>query len=174
LFDLSNETKGMKESAFMTERDPAELARAVMTFGCSPVLWVRERRDTVGRIVTPVKIENVSDPEKVICCDALVDTGACYLTLPSAWRHKLGNIEELDTVKVETATQDLVDAIVCGPVRIQVEGFRPVYNEVLFVDVHPEDGVYEPLVGYLVLEQSQAAVDVLGHRLIHVHKVDLK
>jgi hypothetical protein len=32
----------------------------------------------------------------------------------------------------------------------------------------PRDGMYEPLVGYIVLEQSQAAVDMLGHRLIHV------
>lgn len=34
--------------------------------------------------------------------------------------------------------------------------------------------VYEPLVGYIVLEQAQAAVDMLGHRLIHVKKTDLK
>jgi hypothetical protein len=62
----------------------------------------------------------------------------------------------------------------CVPVQIQLEGFRPIYNEVAFVDMEPEDGVYEPLVGYIVLEQSQAAVDVLGHRLIHVKRMDLK
>ena len=38
----------------------------------------------------------------------------------------------------------------------------------------PEDGIYEPLLGYIVLEQSQAAVDMLGHRLIHVKYADLK
>lgn len=38
----------------------------------------------------------------------------------------------------------------------------------------PEDGMYDPLVGYLVLEQSQAAVDMLGHRLVRVDKLDLK
>jgi hypothetical protein len=38
----------------------------------------------------------------------------------------------------------------------------------------PEDGQYEPLLGYIVLEQSQAAVDMLGHRLIHVTRLDLK
>ena len=47
-------------------------------------------------------------------------------------------------------------------------------GEVLFLDMEPEDGVYEPLVGYIVLEQAQAAVDMLGHRLIHVKKSDLK
>jgi hypothetical protein len=29
-------------------------------------------------------------------------------------------------------------------------------------------------LGYIVLEQCQAAVDMLGHRLVHVKKTDLK
>jgi len=128
----------------------------------------------MGRIVTPVTVASLSDPTSSIRCDAFVDTGACYMTLPTAWRDRLGDLEEIARVKVETATQDQIEGLICGPVRIQIEGFRPVYNEVLFVEMHPEDGVYEPLVGYLVLEQSQAAVDMLGHRLIHVKRVDLK
>jgi hypothetical protein len=55
-----------------------------------------------------------------------------------------------------------------------VEGFRPIYSEVLFVDMKPQDGVYEPLIGYIVLEQCQAGVDMLGHRLVHVRHVDMK
>ena len=47
-------------------------------------------------------------------------------------------------------------------------------NEVFFSDMRPEDGVYEPLIGYIILEQSEAAVDMLGHRLIHVKRMDLK
>jgi hypothetical protein len=38
----------------------------------------------------------------------------------------------------------------------------------------PEEGKYEPLIGYIVLEQSQAALDTFGHRLIHVKRLDLK
>ncbi len=57
---------------------------------------------------------------------------------------------------------------------IQKEGFLPIYNEVLYVDMKPENVEYEPLIGYIVLEQAQAAVDRLGHRLVHVRKVDLK
>jgi hypothetical protein len=38
----------------------------------------------------------------------------------------------------------------------------------------PRDGVYEPLIGYISLEQSQAAVDTLGHRLLHIKRMDLK
>lgn len=38
----------------------------------------------------------------------------------------------------------------------------------------PADGDYEPLIGYIVLAQSQAAVDVLGHRLVPIKHMDLK
>ena len=128
----------------------------------------------MGRIVTSVKIENVSDPSKSIRCDALVDTGASFLVLPSAWRDRLGDLETIQTVELEIATQQTVQGNICGPVKIQIEGFRPIYNEVLFIKMTPEDGTYEPLLGYIILEQSQAAVDMLGHRLIHVKRMDLK
>lgn len=128
----------------------------------------------MGRIVSSVKVDNLSDSAKSIRCDALVDTGAAYLVLPSAWKDRLGKLEGLEEVDLETATQETVRGLICGPVRIQVEGFRPIYNEVLFLDMKPENGIYEPLIGYLVLEQCQAAVDMLGHRLVHVKTVDLK
>ena len=47
-------------------------------------------------------------------------------------------------------------------------------NEVAFVEMKPADGEYEPLIGYIVLEQSQAAVDMLGHRLVKIKHMDLK
>lgn len=128
----------------------------------------------MGRIITSVTIDNLLDPSKSMRCDALVDTGAAYLTLPTAWRERLGDLQTIPTVELETATQAVVQGEVCGPVKIQIEGFSPVFSEVLFVDMEPEDGVYEPLVGYIILEQSQIAVDMLGHRLIHVKRVDLK
>ena len=77
-------------------------------------------------------------------------------------------------VKLELATQASADGAVCGPVRIQIKGFEPIFSEGIFVDMAPEDGSFEPLVGYIVLEQSQAVVDMLGHRLIHVKRLDLK
>ena len=128
----------------------------------------------MGRIVTPVRISNINDTDSKIMCDALVDTGASYMVLPSAWRQRLGNLEEIATVALETATQETVEGKICGPVRIQIEGFRSIYNEVLFIDMKPENGEYEPLIGYIILEQSQAAVDMLGHRLIPVKRMDLK
>jgi hypothetical protein len=52
--------------------------------------------------------------------------------------------------------------VVDGPVCIRIEGFRPIFNEVLFVEMKPADGIYDSLIGYIFLEQSQAAVDRLG------------
>jgi hypothetical protein len=40
--------------------------------------------------------------------------------------------------------------------------------------MEPEDGIYEPLVGYIVLESSQASMDMIGHRLVPVKHLDLK
>lgn len=128
----------------------------------------------MGRIAASVALANLLDLEKTIRCDALVDTGASHMTLPTVWRERLGELQEFGIVELETATQRTVKGLVCGPVRIQIEGFRAIVTEVLFVDMEPEDGQYEPLIGYIVLEQSQAAVDMFGHRLVHVKRLDLK
>lgn len=128
----------------------------------------------MGRIIASVTIDNLLDTTKSLRCDALVDTGASHLVLPSAWQDRLGDLPVFRVVEMETATQSTVHGQICGPVRIQVEGFEPISSEVLFVDIEPEDGIYEPLIGYIPLEQSQAAVDRLGHRLMHAKRMDLK
>ena len=128
----------------------------------------------MGRIVVEARIENGTDSTCHIHCDALVDTGAAYLTLPKAWQARLGQLTRLDTVEVETATQAVVSGDICGPVLLRMEHFRPVLTEVLFIDMEPADGQYEPLIGYIPLEQAQAAVDLLGHRLVKISRVDLK
>ena len=128
----------------------------------------------MGRIVASVKIESLADASQNIRCDALVDTGASHMVLPSAWKERLGDLELIETVELETATQDKVQGEICGPVRIQIEGFRHTYTEVMFVEMHPEDGTYEPLIGYIVLGQSQIAVDMIGHCLMSAKRMDLK
>ena len=128
----------------------------------------------MGRIVASVKIKNVLAEEMRFKCDALVDTGASYMTLPSAWRDRLGELNEAARVELALATQQTTTGVICGPVEIQIEGFRPIFSEVLFIDMEPINGEYDPLIGYLVLEQCQAAVDMVGHRLIPGRTLDLK
>lgn len=128
----------------------------------------------VGRIIAPVTIRNAMHSAKSLRCEALVDTGASFLVLPKAWRDRLGKFDSSTQIELQTATQETVKGELCGPAKITVEGFRPIYSEVLFLEMKPKDGAYEPLIGYIVLEQCQAAVDMLGHRLVHVKYMDLK
>lgn len=128
----------------------------------------------MGRITAPVNIQNMTGAKLSKNIDALVDTGAGYLTLPLEWKEQFGSFATEQTVELQTATQEVVQGTVCGPVKIKVEGFRPVYNEILFLEMQPDNGEYEPLLGYIVLEQCGAAVDVLGHRLLPVRYMDLK
>lgn len=128
----------------------------------------------MGRIIVAASIENGADPAFRIESDALVDTGAAYLTLPATWRDRLGSLKHLDTVSVETATQAVVSGEICGPVILRMGGFRPVITEALFIEMEPAEGRYEPLIGYIPLEQAQAVVDLAGHRLAKFDRVDLK
>jgi predicted aspartyl protease len=128
----------------------------------------------LGRLITSVTVTNATDAEASLRCDALVDTGASHMVLPSAWKERLGDLDLVGEGEFETATQERVRGEIRGPVKIQMEGFRPIYTEVVFLDMKPHDGTYDPMVGYIVLEQSQAAVDMLGHRLLHVPTLDLK
>lgn len=128
----------------------------------------------MGRIVASVKLENLLDPEKNFRCDALVDTGASHMVLPSAWWERLGELEEFRRIRLELANQTVPEGVVCGPVRLQIEGFPPVLAEIIYVDMAETAQDYEPLLGYIPLEQSQAAVDMLGHRLVTVKHLDLK
>lgn len=128
----------------------------------------------MGRISVQATIGTRDAGDSAIACEALVDTGAAYLTLPTAWRSRLGRLATLDTVTVETADQSMIAGEICGPVLLRFGGFRPVWTEALFIDMEPAHGRYEPLIGYIPLEQAQAVVDLAGHRLAKVDHVDLK
>ena len=128
----------------------------------------------MGRITAPVNILNLAETKLSKNIDALVDTGAGYLTLPLAWKEQFGAFAFEETVELQTATQEIVKGTVCGPVRIKVEGFRAISGEILFLNMQPDNGEYEPLLGYIVLEQCGAAVDMIGHRLVPVRYMDMK
>ena len=67
----------------------------------------------MGRIVASVEIKNASNPEYQIMCDSLVDTGASYMVLPSAWKNKLGDIEIVAQIEVELANQTVQIGEIC-------------------------------------------------------------
>ena len=128
----------------------------------------------MGRIVTSVTVGNIIQAGREIRCDALVDTGAYCLTLPAVWKERLGALPMSRVAEAEMADHRVVQGEICGPVRIQIDAFDAIAGEVLFLEMAPEDGLYEPLIGYITLEQSRLVVDMVGHRLVRLPHVDLK
>lgn len=127
------------------------------------------------RIIAQTRVTNLFDEDKSVECGMLVDTGAGALILPLAWKERLGRFKRSEAVELQLANGDVVHGEACWPVEIRIEGFRPISNEVIFLD--PESGdaePAEPLLGYVILEQAQAAVDMLGHRLVPVKYIDMK
>ena len=128
----------------------------------------------MGGISVQATIGTRDSGDPLIACEASVDTGMAYLTLPSAWRSRLGQLATLDAVDAETADQSMIAGEICDPVLLRFGGFRPVWTEALFIDMEPAHRRYQPLIGYIPLEQAQAVVDLAGHRLAKVDHVDLK
>ncbi|MCP4699210.1 MAG: hypothetical protein GY862_20525 [Gammaproteobacteria bacterium] len=129
----------------------------------------------MGRIVAQVELTNPMDTEKLITFSAFVDTGAGALVLPSSWKSRLGKFINEEKVEFLLANNDAVVGVACGPVGIHIEGFRKIFNEAMFMDMEPaDDGECQPLLGYIILEQAQAAIDMLGHRLVPVKYIDCK
>jgi len=73
----------------------------------------------MGRIAIEATISTGVDSDAGITCEARVDTGAAYLTLPNAWRSRLGGVSVLDTVDVETDGQSVLTGQICGPVMLR-------------------------------------------------------
>ncbi|MGI9068154.1 MAG: hypothetical protein ACR2HX_17345 [Pyrinomonadaceae bacterium] len=126
------------------------------------------------RIVVSVKVENALDVSKSLRCDAVVDTNVSLMVLPATWKDKLGSLESTGIIEVGTSIQGTIKGEACGPVRIQIGSFRPIHTEVVFVEAELDVGGFEPLLGHIVLAQSQAGVDMIGNRLIHIKHTDLK
>ena len=128
----------------------------------------------MGRIIAPADIHNIADPTKGCTVDLLVDIGASHIVLPHAWKDRFGDFDVEDEIEAELANQAVAKGLICGPARIQIEGFRIVHGDVIFMAMEPEAGRYEPLLGYIPLEQSSAAVDTTGHRLVLGRYLDMK
>ncbi|MGH9338692.1 MAG: hypothetical protein ACRD1R_03665 [Acidobacteriota bacterium] len=105
----------------------------------------------MGRVTAQVTVSNVLDPESTMTFGALVDAGTSILVLPSDWKDRLGPFSASTIEMVEVADQRLIEAEISGPVKIQIEGFRAIFNEVTFPDMQPANGQYEPLLGYIIL-----------------------
>ena len=131
----------------------------------------------MARIVVETQVTNLFDEEKSIRCGMLVRYRvAGALILPAAWKERLGEFMRSETCsRCSWPYREVLEGEACWPVEIVIEGFRPVANEVIFGQMEGEDDEgYEPLLGYVILEQAQAAVDLVANRLVPVKYIDMK
>jgi predicted aspartyl protease len=127
--------------------------------------------ETMGRVTVAVKVENLGDlfmasqgllPADQVRCievnDALVDTGASILSMPTSMIQQLG----LELIRTRTAVTaaETVTVKVHGTVRLTVEG-RDCPSDV--TEVPDECPV---LIGQIPLELLDFVVDMQGRRLI--------
>ncbi len=94
--------------------------------------------------------------------------------IPESMRNALGELEELEPIHCTLADGSRRIMRRAGPVKVKLDGFFEIYDEVFFLP-STEDGCdVEPLIGYIVLEKSGAGVDMIGHRLMKLDSFDLK
>jgi predicted aspartyl protease len=127
---------------------------------------------TVGRVLTEAKIENLEDlfavkqghktPDQVRAItvpDALVDTGATLLSLPTHLIRQLGLAHQVTRKRVTSST-GLAEAALFEAVRLTIQG-RSCTMDVLEVP----DGI-PVLIGQLPLEHLDLVVDLRSRTLI--------
>jgi predicted aspartyl protease len=125
----------------------------------------------MGRVTTQATIENLEDlwqaragqkPDaevrRVILEDALVDTGATFLSLPTRYIKQLGLVKRSEKRVVTTAGRRVANMY--DAVRLTIQD-RDCTLEVAEVP----DSV-PPLVGQIPLEMLDFVVDPVGQRLI--------
>lgn len=126
--------------------------------------------DEKGRVVTEAVIENLEDlwavkrgliadneARQVVVQDALVDTGATLLSLPSSVIERLG-LEKTDTKRVSSSIGP-AEAAVYQAVRLTIQG-RSCSMDVMEV---PDD--VPVLIGQLPLEHLDLVVDLRNRKL---------
>ena len=112
----------------------------------------------MGRIIASVKIDNITDPAKSLRCDALVDTGATLLSLPTRLIQQLG-LAQAGVKRATTSSGVVGEAALYEAVRVTIQG-RDCTVDVLEVP----DNV-PALVGQIPLELLDLVIDPRGGRL---------
>jgi clan AA aspartic protease len=127
--------------------------------------------ELVGRVLTEATIENLEDlwavkralktPEearKVVVADALVDTGATLLSLPTRLIRQLG-LNKTSSKRV-TSSIGLAEADVYEAVRLTIQGRSCTMDVMEVPDTVPV------LIGQLPLEHLDLVVDLRNRSLI--------
>ena len=131
---------------------------------------IAETKD-MGRVLTEATVENLKDlwaaesghlpndqVRKLIITDALVDTGATLLSLPTRMIQSLG-LAKAYTKRI-TSSIGLAEAAVYEPVRLTIQG------RTCTMDVMEVPDTVPVLIGQLPLEHLDFVIDSRNRKLI--------
>jgi aspartyl protease family protein len=113
----------------------------------------------MGTFSVTVELGNLTS-SKVLCTDALVDTGATHTLVSRSLLRGLG-VEPIDRISFQGADERTVDYDV-GQVRLKLDG-----RERIVLVVFGEDNA-SPLLGATTLEFFNFGVDPVQRRLVPV------
>jgi predicted aspartyl protease len=127
--------------------------------------------ETMGRVVTEVTFENLGDlwsaekglipadqVRRIVVKDALVDTGATYLSMPTRLIHQLG-LRKGDTRRIRTCS-GVIDSSLYGPVQFTIQDRNGRLDVMEMGDDVPV------LIGQLPLELLDFVLDPQSRSLI--------
>lgn len=125
-------------------------------------------------IEAKIEILNTFDKGQNLACRILVDPMIPGLILPMEWKARLGEFATREEVKLLWKNNKIVSGEACGPVGIRIEGFRTIFNEVIFIDMDKStSGDYQPLLGPIILEQARLDVDMMGGQLVPIGLLEM-
>jgi predicted aspartyl protease len=126
---------------------------------------------TMGRVLTEATIENLEDlwavkrgllppdqARRIVLADALVDTGATLLSLPTRLIEQLG-LSKTSSKRVSSRI-GLAEAAVCDAVRLTIQG------RTCTMDVMEVPDTVPVLIGQLPLEHLDLVVDLRNRALV--------
>ncbi len=112
----------------------------------------------MGKVIARVKLTNVFDPARSVEVDAVVDTGATMLVLPTETIESLG-LRKFRDVRVRYANNTKESKSIYGVVTLEIDGRGGHF------DVLEESPGSTPLIGQIVLEALDLIVDSKARRL---------
>jgi len=112
----------------------------------------------MGKVIEKLRLTNVFDPKRTVEVEAVVDTGATMLVLPSALVRKL-RLRKSGEAVVRYANGKVETKAIYGIVTTEIRGRSGHF------DVLAEENGAQPLVGQIVLEQLDLVVDPKRRRV---------
>ena len=106
----------------------------------------------MGKVTEKVRLTNVFDESKSAEIDAVVDTGATMLVLPTDLVEGLG-LRRIRQVRVRYVNNHVEPKWVCGIVAVEIQGRSGNF------DVLAEESGSQPLIGQMVLEELDLVVN---------------